>query len=127
MKIAFLMQCHKCIEQINVLSEILSSDGDDVYIHFDKKSKENRNLIHRCENVFLLPIEETESVYWGKYSQCISTINLINKSLNSGKRYDYIWLISGQDFPVKSIDFIRNKFKKENGAYIDILNEKRSG
>lgn len=126
MKIAFLVQSHKCVEQINILSEILSSEGDDVYIHFDRKSKENRNDIHIKDNVFLLPIEKTENVGWGKYSQCVCMLRLVEEVLESGREYDYIWLLSGQDFPVKDIKSIKSSLGTESLPYIDIISKENA-
>lgn len=112
MRIAFLIQCHKSLEQINMLTSILSSDGDDVYVHLDKKSTVNREHIHTNENIFLLPPENTISVKWGDFSQCSATLCLLNEVSKCGRKYDYLWLLSGQDFPIKSMRFI-----KKNACY----------
>ena len=39
MKVAFLMQCHKNPEQINLLLEALNHPMVDVFVHVDKKSQ----------------------------------------------------------------------------------------
>ena len=45
MKIAFLMQCHKNPEQINLLLKALKHPQVDVYVHVDSKSESIREDI----------------------------------------------------------------------------------
>lgn len=42
MRVAFLMQCHKNPEQINLLLDALNHPMADVFVHVDKKSQEIR-------------------------------------------------------------------------------------
>ena len=40
----------------------------------------------------------------------------------SGKKYDYVWLISGQDYPIKSNGYIQKKLSEDPSAnYIEII------
>ena len=43
MKIAFLMQCHKNPEQINLLLNALKHPQVDIFVHVDAKNKSIRN------------------------------------------------------------------------------------
>ena len=45
MKVAFLMQCHKNPEQINLLLEALNHPMVDVFVHVDKKSQAIKDKI----------------------------------------------------------------------------------
>ena len=122
MRIAFLIQCHKNAEQINCLTKILSSQNDDVYIHLDRKSLVDRKEIHTNDAVILLPFDKSVSVDWGAYSQCEAILTMISTVIDSGRKYDYIWLISGQDFPIKKLEEIKNYLSRApQTPYIHII------
>lgn len=102
MRLAFLIQCHKNAEQINCLLGVLKNDNVDFYIHLDKKSN-IENQIQKREDIYFLSECERVDVKWGTFSQVQATLNLLNKAI-SVKKYDYYFLISGQDFPIQPID-----------------------
>lgn len=116
MKIAILIQCHKNPKQINLLLERLNHPDIDCYLHIDKKADFTDKIIHR-ENVFVLPDEQRVSVEWAQISQVTATLNLLNTAV-AGIRggYDYYWLISGQDWPLRSADKIVKFFEEHNGT-----------
>ena len=115
MKIAILIQCHKNPKQINLLLERLNHPDIDCYLHIDKKADFTDKIIHR-ENVFVLPDEQRVSVEWAQISQVTATLNLLNTAV-AGIRggYDYYWLISGQDWPLRSVEEIVEFFMQHNG------------
>ncbi len=124
MNIAYIVQCHKNSVQINMLLKELISNGADVYIHLDKKSQEIREEILTNKHIFLIKSEECVDVCWGSYSQCEASLVLINAVLQSGREYDYVCLISGQDLPLMNQQEIEN-FLEENRGYgfIEIMSE----
>lgn len=129
MKLAFLIQCHKNPKQIMMLIETLSHPGIDFYVHIDKKSKITLETINRHKsNVFILSDKERVDVRWGTFSQVQATLNLLKRAAEN--KYDYYWLISGQDFPlVKNEDIIA---KLTDGMcngnnYVDLFYTKNNG
>lgn len=128
MKIAILIQCHKNPKQINLLLERLNHPDIDCYLHIDKKADFTDKIIHR-ENVFVLPDEQRVSVEWAQISQVTATLNLLNTAV-AGIRggYDYYWLISGQDWPLRSADKIVKFFEEHNGTnFVQYWNSKNHG
>ena len=109
-KIAFLLMCHKNAEQVNHLIDKLSTENRDFYVHVDAKSQ-IYDEIKWSEHV--IPAKRRIDVRWGTMSQCDTEISLIETALESGKQYDYYWLISGQDFPIKTNEYI-DEFLTEN-------------
>lgn len=101
-KIAYIVQCHKNAEQINHLCSQLIDDNVDIYLHIDKKWVDGEKGILKHSQVFFIPRIETIDVQWGNISQVKATLLLIENVLKTKKDYDYIWFISGQDFPIKS-------------------------
>lgn len=126
MKIAVLIQCHKNAKQINLLLNKLNHPDIDCYLHIDRKADFEEQIIHR-KNVFVLPREKRVSVEWAKISQVDATINLLLAS-TSGGGYDYYWLISGQDWPICSVNEIIRFFESQDGKnYIQYWNSKNYG
>lgn len=124
MKIAFIMLAHKNPNQINLLINKLDSNDNDFYIHLDAKS-EIENQICRKDNVILLPLNQRVDVKWGQLSMVRATLHLLDFVFQSKKFYDYIWLISGQDFPIKSVNEIQKYLKSHNGTnFINIITPK---
>lgn len=104
MKIAVLIQCHKNPEQINLLLNRLNHPDIDCYVHVDKKVDFTDKIIRR-KNIYVLPDEQRVSVEWAHFSQVVSPLNLLHAAYKKGS-YDYYWLISGQDWPLRSMDEI---------------------
>jgi len=99
-RIAFLIQIHKNPEQVKLLIDSLREIYDCCFfLHADKKSGNIRNQIC-ASDLNLLPEDRSVDVRWGKFSQCEATLRLIDAALSSGQKFDYVWLISGQDLPI---------------------------
>ena len=60
MRVAFLMQCHKNPEQINLLLDALNHPMADVFVHVDKKSQEIKDKITQREGVYILPEQQCD-------------------------------------------------------------------
>lgn len=118
-KIAYLILCHKKFEQINLLIHQLDDGNCDFFVHIDKKSpKYNFN----SSRVFSVADENRVDVKWGHVSMVYATINTMKLVKDCNKKYDYVFLISGQDFPLKSNIEIQ-QFLAQNSKlnYIQIL------
>lgn len=103
-KIAFILRCHKNSMQINKLTKKLTeAENTEVFIHLDKKSLNLSSEIIINERIHLLLPANAVDVVWGGYSQCRATLNLIKAVIDADKNYDFVVLLSGQDYPIKSI------------------------
>lgn len=118
MRIAILILCHKNPSQINALLNILKNPSITFFLHIDRKSS-IKNEITKRDDVVILSDNKRVDVQWGKISQIQATLNLLN-SASSDDDYDFFWLCSGQDFPIKSCDYILKWF--ENNADNDFVN-----
>ena len=113
MRIAHLILTHKSPEQLQKLIEALDHPSFDIYIHVDKKVDITPFLFLRSiKNVYF--IEKRLKVYWGSYGVVTATLNGIKQILL--KDYDYINVISGQDFPLKSPDYIYDYLEQRKGT-----------
>lgn len=124
MKIAILLLCHKNPKQINLFIEYMQHEAIDIFIHVDKKSGIIGKLAKK-ENVYLLPDKKRIDVDWASFSQIKATHNLIMFARKRGN-YDYYWLCSGQDFPLKSCEDIVDFFSKKNTNFINLFDSKHN-
>ena len=88
----------------------------DIYIHIDKKV-EVPTISDLKTNVFFL--EDRLDVRWGDYSQIEVELNLFETAYLSqyklGFEYQYYHLLSGQDLPIKSQNYIHDFFTQNKG------------
>lgn len=123
MKIAFLILCHKNPTQVNKLITVLNDKDVAFYIHVDKKSNMSIN-IKKGDNIHLLDDSKRLDIKWGQNQMIHATVNLIESALKEDTEYDYFWFLSGQDFPIKSIDYIKKYLDKNRGInYMDIMSK----
>ncbi len=110
-----MIQAHKGEKQLVELINILLGMNSDVFIHIDVKSE---NLYSRIKEKYsnnkqIFIIEDRVRVNWSGFSQVKATLKLMNAIRLSQRKYDYVHLISGQDFPIKSSKYI-SQFLSEN-------------
>ena len=116
MKMAIAIQCHNKPEIINELIKFFNDCDIDIYIHVDKKSNIYNKLLINT-NVYM--IKNRIDVQWGKFSQVEATLEMFKLIIESKKKYNYVHLISGQDFMVKNINGFKNMFRNNNKEYLE--------
>lgn len=120
MRIAYILLCHKNPQQVDGLIRKLRTEDTDFYVHVDKKATEF--MLSETQNVVLLPIDMRVDVRWARRSMVEVTLAAIDCVFASGNHYDYVCLLSGQDFPIKSNAEIGGFLDAHRGAnYIDVL------
>ncbi len=111
MRIAHLILTHGNPEHLHRLIKRLQHKNADFFIHVDLKTDINPFLhLENLGQVYF--VRPRVNVYWGGYSIVEATLNGIDCLLQN-KRYDYINLLSGQDYPLKDTYTI-HKFLKDN-------------
>jgi len=109
MKIAYIILAHKYPEQLTRLIKRLDSDNTSFFVHVDKKTTEAdyRKIldlrIH--ENIHFIKRYKTN---WGSFGQIQATLKGIQVVLASSSPCDYAFLLTGQDYPIKSSKDISN-------------------
>ncbi len=123
MRIAFIILCHKDARQINRLIDKLMEFRDaDIYIHVDLNSDDIREQISVGENIHIIPEQDSFRIKWGSVDIVRATLQLVRYVKKTGCKYDYIWLMSGQDYPICSIDSIEKKLQNSQGTnYIETI------
>ena len=116
--IAILILCHTLPDQINDFIDILDDGHFVFFIHVDKKS-DIQVGIKKKNSVHFVPDEKRIDVRWGQYSMVEATLQLIELAARTDQ-YDYYWLCSGQDFPIKRTDEIYEFLSNKNCNFISI-------
>ena len=100
MRLAHLVLTHTNPAQLSRLVGRLLHDNADIYIHVDLKTDIAPFLqITDAENVYF--VHRRVKVNWAGYSIVRATLNGLEEILASNNTYDYINLLSGQDYPIK--------------------------
>lgn len=120
MKIAYLIIAHEHPELLARLVTHLQRSGGIVIIHYDKKrgqepiEKLQQFLGASFDNIIWA---ERESVVWGEWTLVQATLNGLVALRNSGLNPDYVYLLSGSDYPVRPLaelnDFLECNQRKE--------------
>src|SRR5690606_15960288 len=107
MRVAHLIMAYKNPDQVEILLKRLSYPHFHLYIHLDKKINVD-NYIHLkgMKNVFF--IKNRKLCNWGGFSFVKAITASVREILEQGINYDYINLLSAQDYPLKTNDDIYN-------------------
>jgi len=112
MRIAHLILAHTNPEQLKRLALALAHPAFDLYVHVDAKvSQAPFELALQNSNVSF--ISNRAKIYWGDWGTIQATLNGFEELVH--KDYDYINVISGQDFPLKPAQEIFEFYEKHNG------------
>ncbi|MFY7840724.1 MAG: beta-1,6-N-acetylglucosaminyltransferase [Lacibacter sp.] len=113
MKIAHLILVHKNPEQVERLLHALTHPDFHFYIHVDKKTDQQpfEYLAKRPDTTF---IKTRTKIYWAGYGTIQATLNGFEEMATVD--YDYVNVISGQDFPIKSASYIHRYIAERNGS-----------
>lgn len=100
MRIATVIICHQDPVAVERMIKAMAHPSVDFYLHLDKKVdiQPYAFLGVRRDTYF---IHNRKMVRWGGLSQLEAMISSMNEILASGRSYDFINLLSGQDYPIK--------------------------
>lgn len=94
---------HKNPEQLERLIVAMKHPMFDLFVHLDKKSDLNDfKHLTKYDNVFF--IKKRIECNWGGFSFVKAILNSVSEALSSGKNYQFVNLMSGQDYPLKTAD-----------------------
>lgn len=106
--IAYFMLIHRYPNQFKRLFKSIYHEKNYYIIHIDKRAgrkifDEIDLFLGDYENASIL---ESKEAIWGGYSLVDAQLRGIEKLVTSGGSWDYFINLSGQDFPLKSQEFI---------------------
>ncbi len=118
-KIAFLILAHHDPEMLRTLIHSLDFAGFDIYVHVDAKKDISIFQFDTYHLKFagLYVLDKREKVYWGDYSVFKATYNMYYVAHQKNIYFRYVTL-SGNDYPLKSNEYIYNQLSNLNIEYI---------
>lgn len=107
MRVAHIIMAHKNPVQLERLVLAMKHSMFDLYIHLDKKSDYDEfKHIAKYTNVFF--IQNRLECNWGGFSFVEAILNSITEVFSSSREYQFVNLMSGQDYPLKTVDELYN-------------------
>jgi hypothetical protein len=117
MKLAFVILAHKHPEQLLRLVKSLNPEENHFFIHIDKRAEpvfvETKKLFNTISNVSL--VNQRYACRWGQFSIVNATLSCLQQLCSTNESYDYVFLISGQDYPIKPLSEIKLFLEKNRG------------
>ncbi len=114
MRIAHLIVAHKNPKQLERLIYALKHQEADCYIYLDKKVDIRPfDYLKQLSNVHF--VKERIRCSWGGYSLVRAMLKSIEQIRDTGIKYDFINLLSAQDYPVRPVNEIHDFFEKHTG------------
>lgn len=122
MKIAYIVLAHKLPKQLVRLVKKLNTESTSFLVHIDKKT--DRETYQRM----VKPLRDYDNVHllkrhvcnWGAFGHLQATLEGIREALALRPQFDYLILLSGQDYPIKSNEYIQKFFDAGNRqSYIE--------
>jgi len=114
MNIAYLIVAHNNPQLLKRAIGVLACKDCAFFVHIDQKSDITEFSGICGENVVFT--EKRLPVYWGGFSQVRATLLLIHEALERWPSYDYLVLLSGSDYPLRTGSYIRSFFQENRGT-----------
>jgi len=111
-RVAYLIIAHHQPSHLAKLINALNCEWAYFFIHIDKKAnlEDFKKIVHVNENVIFLEDEQRIKIYWGGFNMVTTILNLLGTAVNFGKHFHRYCLLSGSDFPIKNLEFIKKQF-----------------
>ena len=113
-EVAFLILAHHQPELLARLASRLSADWARLFVHIDRKvdigpfQAQTRN-----SNLVFLPYDQRVSAHWCGFSVVAAMLNLMRFALSAAPAANRFVLLSGVDYPIKSMDYIAQVLSRD--------------
>ena len=102
MKLAYILLVHEPFEKLRPLLDLLTQYDDLITIHYDLAVPHVDDIKKIKEHYPSVIFAQREKVEWGEASIVKATLNAMQAIIESGVKPDYVTLLSGSCFPIKS-------------------------
>lgn len=114
MNLAYLILAHNNPNHLQKLIKALDNPDVHFFVHIDRK-KDILPFQNQISSNKVTFISERTTIFWGEFSIVQATIDLIRAAL-SKRKFDYLILISGSDYPLKNAQYIKEFFQINKGS-----------
>lgn len=117
MRLAYLVSAYKLPENLVRLVTRLAADGESVVVHVDKRAP---TAVHRLmaapfedvPNVHFLPSHRSPYASYGHVQTTVKGLSLLHRIADP---YDFVVLLTGQDYPIKPLAAARAQLASHLG------------
>lgn len=115
MKIAYLITAYRDFDHLTRLIDNIQDADVEIFIHIDRKrTYELPDALRQQSGSRIHLLEDRFRVTWGGFHLTLAFVSLMNVCRQQG-HYDFIFLISGQDFPIVSNQEIQRFLSQHRG------------
>lgn len=113
MRYAYIISAYKNLGQVTRLVRRLHSDRASFLVHVDRKTddREYEALVESLRGVPSFSFLARHTCHWGGFGHVRATLKGIDKLIRSGTPFDYVILLTGQDYPIKPNEYIEGFFE----------------
>jgi hypothetical protein len=117
MRIAYIISAYKCPDLLTRLVYRLHTPTSIILIHVDKRThkKQFREMIAGVSHLSNVVFLKRHNCHWGDFGHVRATLKGFAYLFQGNTGFDYVFLITGQDYPIKPINYIESFLKAENG------------
>jgi len=117
MRIAYVILAHQLPEQLVRLVRRLDSPGALFLVHINRRSDDAiyeaaRAGLAELDNVVFL---RRHKLYWGAFGHVRATIEGLDELSRRASQFDYVALLTGQDYPIKPVSAIERTLAESGG------------
>lgn len=119
MKKAYIIMAHRYPAQLHRLIERLNDGNSEFFIHIDKTAEFTQFQTVKAIGGNIQFIDRVDSK-WGGFGSVQASLNGLKAVKDTGRHFDQILLLSGQDYPIKSNEDINAFFKNSpHSIFVD--------
>lgn len=125
MKISYLILGHKNPTQFHRMVDRLNSKNVYFFIHVDKSTDGSpfKEPFLNSENIFFIEDEKRMVTPWSDIAISKVILLLLNEAVNKFSSHNYCVLLSGQDYPIKSNEYIYHFLNSNYGQNFIAIKE----
>jgi hypothetical protein len=117
MDIAYIISAYKYPGQLVRLISRLANPGVSFYVHIDKKAADfvYREAVEGTRHLPDVHFLKRYRCYWGGFGHVQATLEGLEEIFRRKIPFDYAILLTGQDYPIKSNEYIRDFLVRNRG------------
>jgi hypothetical protein len=116
-RLAYVISAYRNLDQLARLVRRLHANATTVVVHVDKKTDDAAysSLLTDLGEVPSVHFLERHTCHWGGFGHVRATLKGIRELTRREVAFDYLILLTGQDYPIKSNEFINAFFESNRG------------
>jgi hypothetical protein len=118
MNIAYMILAHHQPAQLARLINRLDQPNAYFFVHMDKKSPIKHTVAAQLHAHNKIVVMSDNDVNWMGFTTIDAEIDLLKAATNAGVSFKYYVLLSGQDYPIKSNEYINEFFSKHSNDFM---------